>query len=890
MQKQVDLDNITILDFVYELTKKYGSNPALQVKDKNQIQTITYDELRERSVGASAFLIEKGVEPKSHIAILTENRPEWAISFFGIMSSACVTVPVDAKLSITETLFILNDSGAQVLFTSGKMLKAIMEVREQLPAIKHIVCMDPCEHEGVYYLNDLQYREGQILNRPADVKSADTALIVYTSGTTGVAKGVELSWNNILFEAITLYRMVGYTSQDSMISILPLNHMLEITGGLIAPLYGGATITYCPSFKPAQIIFLMQEVKATCMICVPLVLKMFYNGILKETDRLKGVGKILFKMMLGLSKTLLKLDIRVGGILFKKIKSKFGKNFKYFLSGGAPLDIGLEKDFDVLGFRILQGYGLTETAPVVCLNTLEDHRYGSVGKPLGDVEIKLVKNSQDKEEGEILIKGPNVMKGYYRSPEKTAEVLKDEWYYTGDLGYFDKDGFLYICGRSKNLIVLGAGKKVFPEEVEQVMSESLLIKEICVLGRKATSGLKQGTEEVFAVVVPDLDRFDEKDKQRVKEKISEVINKQSEHLAEYKKISDFMIYNDELPKTSTRKVKRKEVVVIIEEGQGQPKQEVQYLNTAEYADDEVSEEVRALVASELSIDKGKIKTNSYLDNDLGIDSLQKVELLAAIEQKLGFEIPEEIAYEIATFEDLVRFVKEYKAGRKDLEVDWKKEADAIMFRKKVFWCSRFANIIFLRVFSKLYFRLSIKGRSNLPEDTSFILSANHSSHLDFPLLFSSLPLGRSMKVVAPAAADYFYKNKFRRTLMEVSLNTFPFQRIGNFVQSLKLCKELIKKGNSLILFPEGTRSGSDQLAEFKPGVAAIAYGLNIPIIPVYIDGALDALPKGSLFVRPKKIIINIGKPIYPKGEAGYGQYQDMIQELKKAIIKLKKGE
>ena len=577
MKKEPNLQDVTILDLLYVLTKKYNTRPALQIKEGKQIRSISYDELRERSVDVSAFLIKNNIEKDTHIAILSENRPEWAIAFFGIVSAACITVPIDAKLSITEIMFILNDSQAKCLFVSKKWLDKIIEHKNELPNLQYIISFDQYTADDVLYLYDLKCDESDIRNRPEDVKPENTALIVYTSGTTGVAKGVELSYKNLLFEAMSLYEIVRFNAEDCYISILPLNHMLEITGDLIAPLYGGAKVTYCDSLKPHYIISLMKDTKATGMICVPLVLKMFYNGILKEVEKLPPVQQKLFRMLLAVSGFLLKFKIRAGKILFGSVHKKFGQKFNYFVSGGAPLDPQLERDFDALGFKILQGYGLTETSPVIAVNTLEHSKYGSVGKPLKGVEIKILKSSENDKEGEIIARGPNIMKGYYNRPDKTEEVLKEGWFYTGDLGYLDKDGFLYISGRAKNLIVLGAGKKVFPEEVEQVISESPHIKEICVLGKTADKGIRKGTEEVFAVVVPDLDSFskdEREDKEKIHRTISQEINRLGENLAEYKKISDFSLHFDELPKTSTRKVKRKEVTKLLdnqEEGSSKKK-------------------------------------------------------------------------------------------------------------------------------------------------------------------------------------------------------------------------------------------------------------------------------------------------------------------------------
>jgi len=487
--------------------------------------------------------------------------PEWAIAFFGIVSCAGITVPMDIKLSDTEIEFILNNSGTKCVFVSEKLLPTILRIRPCLQSLQNIISFDNTTEEGINLLKDFKVPEGEIAHR--DIQPDDTALIVYTSGTTGVAKGVELTYKNLLFEVMALDKYIHFSPKDNFLSILPLNHMLELTGGLIAPLYAGACITYCDSLKPEVIVKLMQETKTTTMLCVPLVLKMFHKGIFKKVDGMRPLKKKMFYWMLGFSKFLLNFNIRIGRLLFSELHRQFGGKLKCFVSGGAPLDPHVEEDFHALGFNILQGYGLTEASPVVTVNTFSERKYTSVGIPLKGVEIKIAKNKDDDNEGEILVKGPNVMRGYYKKPQDTEEVFKDGWFYTGDIGYIDDDGFLYITGRVKNMIVLGGGKKVHPEEIEEVMSKSSLIKEICVVGKKATRGLKAGTEEVFAVIVPDEDAFAEEEKQNkemIRNKITVEINRLSEHLASYKRISDFMLYFDELPKTSTRKVKRKEVM------------------------------------------------------------------------------------------------------------------------------------------------------------------------------------------------------------------------------------------------------------------------------------------------------------------------------------------
>lgn len=559
--RKVSLKNVTIIELLVAINRRYSTIPALQIKEGDKFRSISYTDLGRRTSDTAYNLKKLGVEKADRVAILSESRPEWAIAFFGIVSCGGITVPLDIKLSDAEIEFILNDSGAKCIFISKKLLEMILRVKPKLNFLQHIISFDDIAQEGVLLLEDFKVPENEIAHR--DIQSENTALIVYTSGTTGVAKGVELTYKNLLFEVMALDNYIHFSPKDNFLSVLPLNHMLELTGGLIAPLYAGACITYCDSLKPPVLIKLMQETKTTTMICVPLVLKIFHNSIMRKVDDMKPGKRKMFYRLLGLSKFLLNFNIHIGRLLFAELHKQFGGSLRCFVSGGAPLDPHVEEDFNAMGFNILQGYGLTETSPVVTVNIFSERKYTSVGIPLKGAEIKILKTNEREREGEILVRGPNVMRGYYKNKEKTDEVLKDGWFYTGDIGYLDDDGFLYITGRIKNMIVLGGGKKVHPEEVEEVMSKSPYIKEMCVVGKKAASGLKAGTEEVFAVVVPNLDEFSNEEKQNkelIKNKVAYEINRLSDNLAEYKKISDFMLYFGELPKTSTRKVKRKEVV------------------------------------------------------------------------------------------------------------------------------------------------------------------------------------------------------------------------------------------------------------------------------------------------------------------------------------------
>ncbi|MFH1189344.1 MAG: AMP-binding protein [Candidatus Omnitrophota bacterium] len=552
------LKNITIRDILETINKKYGNKTALRIRNEDgSFREISYTKLGRRVVSISSVLINLGIEKGDRIAIFSENRPEWVGAYFGILSCGGVVLPLDVKLTASEVRFILNDSRAKCIFASGALIGMIDGLRPDLPHLKDVILLDKSPRTDIIQLSKLRPHRGKERERP--IYPEDTAIVVYTSGTTGLAKGVELSYKNLLSQAIEFSEIIRCSPKERLLSVLPLNHMLEITAGLIAPLYAGSCVTYCDTLKTTTLLPLMREIGITAMISVPLVLKLIHSGIMKKAAKETPFRQKAFRTLLSVSKFLLRFDIRVGRLFFRSIHEEFGGKFHTFISGGAPLDIGVEIDMNAMGFRILQGYGLTETAPVISVNTLRHNRFGSVGKPLPGVEVMISKERSSDPEGEILTRGPHVMKGYFEDPRKTAEVIRGGWFHTGDLGHIDRNGFLYITGRMKNIIILGGGKKVFPEEVEGVMGQSPYIKELCVMPRTVDRGIRKGHEEVYAVIVPNFELFARQNitaKEDITAKISCEIARLGKDLAQYKRVNGFRLSDQELPKTATKKIIR----------------------------------------------------------------------------------------------------------------------------------------------------------------------------------------------------------------------------------------------------------------------------------------------------------------------------------------------
>jgi|GEM_PF-49628 len=527
----------------------HGAVKALSLKEKDGWKELSYIELSRQAKNFANYLIQNGIQREDRIAILSESRPEWGIALFASIQTGAITVPLDVKLTIPELTSILSDCLPRVICVSTHYLQTAKELKSLIPSIEEIYIIENVKEQEYPSVYELKGPEGD-MGRNRDLH--ETALIVYTSGTTGNPKGVMITFGNIIAQLKDYEHIFKINSNDSLVSILPLNHLLELNVGFLGMLHMGAQVSYSKSLNPKEIGKIMKERQVTYMIVVPLFVKMLKTSVEKEIQKTSKSAQNTFGIMYKIAKY---LPLSARRILFRQIIEQFGGKLKGFVSGGAPLDSEVGEFFERIGIPVYQGYGLTETSPSLTINSPNNSRTGSVGKILPSVMVKL------SEEGEILAKGPNVMKGYYNKPEMTRDVIDEEgWFHTGDIGEFDKDGYLYITGRIKNMIVLGGGKKIFPEEVEAVLEKSPMVKELCVMSVKIQGGSKDGTEEVCAVVVPSDDmqkKYTDDPKSLEKEITNEINTLAKAGLAPYKCPTVVAIHADELPKTATRKVKRK---------------------------------------------------------------------------------------------------------------------------------------------------------------------------------------------------------------------------------------------------------------------------------------------------------------------------------------------
>jgi len=556
----MELRNSRILSLMQNKTSDYGERIALGIKGLYGWREITYKGLSLLAEKTARYLIEDLEFKKGDgIAILSESKPEYGACVFASVLAGGTTIPLDIKLSKYELKSILSDCLPSIMFVSQHYLDLALELQKEIDSIKHVILMD--EHINKDGLTDIYMLPEIFTAKWRQRSSKSTALIIYTSGTTGAPKGVEISFKNInaQLEDLTyaINEILPNGEKTTMLSILPMNHLFEMTVGFGMFLNFGHTVYYTTSLKPKDILGVMKEKKIQFMLVVPAFLKLLKAGVEKQINNLPMFTKMMFKFMYHLAKFIPSYKIKK--MMFKKIHDSFGGEFFGCIAGGAPLDIDVGRFFERIGIKVYQGYGLSETSPVVSVNTDKRNELGSVGRPLKHFEAKI-----NEETGELWLRGPSVMKGYHNQPEMTAEIIdEDGWLHTGDIARIDKDGHIFITGRIKNMIVLNGGKKVFPEEVEAVLEKSNYVAEVCVLGTSRQGGSKDGTEEVTAVIVPKADLYNSYSEEDIERMIKLDVKSLSDHLAQYKRPTNIIITKDELPKTTTRKVKRKDVKQLI---------------------------------------------------------------------------------------------------------------------------------------------------------------------------------------------------------------------------------------------------------------------------------------------------------------------------------------
>lgn len=662
--------------------------------------------------------------------------------------------------------------------------------------------------------------------------------IVYTSGTTSDPKGVMISNENIVSNLQGLNHAIPLNKNHRFLSMLPLSHLFEQTTGLMIPLQYGGRIVYIHSRKGSVILSALKEEGITTLVTVPAFLETIKNRIIasaKEEGKLKLLNKLI--------KITNNFNINTRRKIFFFIWKKIGK-LKTVFVGGSALDENIESFWRSIGLRVLTGYGMTEASPVISVNTFEKNALGSVGIPLPNVDIKI-------ENDEILVKGPNVFSGYYKNIKETKNTFNKGWLKTGDLGKF-KNEFLHLIGRKKNMILSASGLNVYPEDIEKILLQEKSVKDCCVLG------IKEKNKVLITAVITGT-------------KDNSLITRVNNKLSSHQKIQKIVYWNGDFPRTPTLKIKKGEVEAKIGK-----------TNSNNKYDNKLYELIQGIIGNK------KITSNKYLVNDLGLDSLSRVELVSQIEEELGSFINEEEITSKTTVKDLEKMIDAGKSKREVSSLTWLNINKSGMILRGII------QPIALYI-TKIFVRVKVYQKHHLHTHKQYVIVANHSSHLDIYSLLSALPYNLRIRTGVAAAKDYFFDRtateamsirQIKTWLFRLIINAYPFARKNNIKNGLKLTGKLLDSKQNVIIFPEGTRSITGTIQEFKPGIGLIASQLETVILPARIFGAYDLLPKGKSFPKKGKIKVIFGEPLIFGPEENIHSITKKIENAVKNINEL----
>ncbi len=904
-----DTNIYSLCDKLQDCVSVFENNIALQIKKDAKYVSYTYKEFYCKSITIAHSLMNAGVAKGDRIALVLENRPEWGFIYFGILYAGAIAVPIDPQSHKEEIEYFLQDSKSKIVFTSE--ISIPLFENNASSSLKKIIVLDKeRSSKNITPFADILHEDVLPEKMPA-VSFDDIASIVYTSGTTGSPKGVILTHRNLYsnFKSIESLKIISRT--DNILSFLPLHHTFPFMVTLIIPLFLGARITYVSSLKSDVLLECMKDTGVTILTGVPQLFYMFYKSIASRMSMMNFYIRIPLSVFINSLYFLRKASgINISRILLGKIHSSFGNKLRFFVSGGAPLDKNVARFLIKIGFTIIEGYGLTETSPVVSLNPIRKQKIGSVGRIIPDVQVR-INRPDSRGTGEILIKGPNVMKGYYKKPEETSNVLKENWFHTGDIGYIDNEGYLYITGRLKEIIILSSGKNISPAEVESHYGKSPYIKEICVFGTGERSD-----ENLAAVIVPDLEYYRSINEINIFETIKWQLETLSKQLPYYKRITKFIIIKEDLPKTRLLKIKRFEVkkrYSVMLEGaktdahqlEGSPADEdLQLLSS------EAGKKILDIIHQEISIERN-IRVQDHLELDLGIDSLGRVQLIALIERTFNITIEDSLMAGVHSVAELIieteklilsKGMTDTVAARTHIQEElWseilQRKPPENIIRKIDFshaWIVRLWTIAVrksLYVIFKIFFRIKLINTSNLLLEKPFIVCPNHGSFLDGFIIAASLPSWFKNDMYFLGMKAYFEGPLIRR--FTKLIRVVPIDPSTNLIEAMQSYAYIISRGRTACVFPEGSRTIDGKVKDFKKGIGILAKELHVPLIPVYISGSYESWPRTKIFPTPHAISVIFGEPsdteeLISKGKqlGAHDDYEAIAAGIREKVLEL----
>ncbi len=822
----------TLLDFFNDVAE--GRGEFLVYDDGFRARSYTYAEIAHAARGFAARLQGAGLGKGDKVVFWSENRPEWVVALWGCLLMGAVAVPVDYRASHEFLTTVARIVGAKLLLL-GDDIENTAERSWKLSEIDW------------HALDNSAFK-------PVEITGDDIVEIIFTSGATAEPKGVVLTHKNVLANIVPVEREIQkYKTYGRpffpirFLNLLPLSHMFgQAMATFVPPMLHG-TVVFMRGYNPNEIVRQIKKRRISVLVSVPKILDVLADHVARlhpavrnTPDKKESVARRWWR--------------------YRAVHRLFGWKFWSFVVGAAPLESSLESFWGRLGFLVVQGYGLTETAPIVTLNHPFSTSKGSVGKPIAGVEIKIAPD------GEILVRGENVTKGYFGAPEATGAAFEEGWFHTGDIGELDSDGRLFIRGRKTEMIVTPEGLNVFPEDVERAVNAVPGVKD------SAAVGVTQNGEErvhVALVVEPGTDPLD-------------VIKTANAQLRDHQRIRGAQIWpGPMLPRTEgTKKLKRHEIRAWLETG----------ASPAAAASRENSvESVLARFAGGRAVEPGVTL------EELGLSSLERIEVMVALEEALNTTIDEAAFSTAATVADLERLATSPAGADTPAEPvefpSWNRSLPIRAVRSV-------SQTAILLPLTRVFAWITVRGLEHLQDLRGpVIFAANHQSHMDTPVILAALP-GRWRRRVATAMAKEFFKphffpeqhtkkqwftNSLNYWLSAAFFNSFPLpQREAGARQTLRYAGELISDGFSVLIFPEGKRTDHGEIAPFRPGVAMMASRLGVPVVPVRLEGVDRVLHQRWKMAKPGPVTVTFGPPLHLTGE----NYVELVSQVENAVRKM----
>lgn len=870
-------------------------------------ENTTFGEMLDQIRGIAWRLEQEGIAFGDRVALMGDNHPQWAMIYLGILYRGAIVVPLDPAGAVETLAVFVENSEARLAFVAHASVDKFLTVSHRAGREIPIVTFGPKDQAPLSTNGYGRYEDWAATPRPAGFDAAippaqheDTAILIYTSGTTGVPKAVPLTHGNIVSETGAVEEAMGFTEREVILSLLPLFHAYsQIVNLWIATLIGAGVI-YITELSSEEILRGLKEGQVTALTGVPRLWYLFHKKVFDNVRAQSKTVRWLFGAMLKTNGWLRDtLGINAGRLFFKRVHEAFGGHLRIAASGGSSFDAEVARDYHKLGFTMLQAYGLTETSGAATVTRFEDNRVGSVGKPLGTVEVKIDEPNAEGI-GEVLIRGPIVMPGYYKNPAANELAFTaDGWFRSGDLGRFDADGHLYITGRKKEIIVLPSGKNVYPEEVEVQYLRSPLVSEVCVMGVRDPDSQFAGAEKLIAVVVPDAEYLKAHQITNARHEITFQLDSLGRDLPEYQRVREYIIRTEPLPRTPTRKIRRFELQKQIEAA-GVQTLSARDLSQFVLTDADrlfmESTAARAVVAIlKTHIQPGiQVHPSMNLELDLGLDSLARAECVVGLEHTLGIEYdPEQSAGALLVRElieltaKLISEGKSLAPGEEVSGLNWREillsaPADSPdlqpILKQKAFMLT--VGYLILRPiywFARVFLRMEVTGREVLTKlDAPYLICPNHQSFVDAFLVCSTYPRSILNQTFHVGAKMYFSTSWL--AWLARSIHIVPVDANINLLRAMRAGAVGLRAGKILNIYPEGHRTFDGKLHEFKQGAAILATELNLPIVPVALDGAYQVLPRDSSRFRLAPVKIRFGEPIYPRGS-----YQELTGTVKQSI-------